>query len=220
MAESYGPWTRPRPGRCCPYRDRRQALLCALRDGQSLKDAAAAAGIPRSSLYLERSRDPEFARELADARRSAEPAPVPRSNDRPGLTRVDATLDRELIVEFMKALRRTGRIPSACREVGIDMYPDRVAPKDIPGEAREKLREAVGIIQAARREPPKNPEQRALLRWLAGEPWPDEPLDKDELMRLSPRAAIDHERALLLRVAERAANECPGTPSLPQLVDT
>ena len=90
--------------------EQREALLCAIRGGQSLKDAAAAVGIPRSSLYLERSRDPTFAAALAEARLAAkQPEPVVVSQTRSAQLFSDIDLEsltharRKLLVEFLLA---------------------------------------------------------------------------------------------------------------------
>lgn len=147
----------------------RAALLSAIRGGQPLVHAAKALGIPRSSLYAERKRDSDFARELEEARgAAAEPPPV-----------------------------------------GVDPQPRRIAPAEMPREAREHLREACRLIAEARnpKPTPQTREKRALDAWLAGKPWPDGRLDVDEIGKLSSRARDDYQRHLLLRAAERAANE-------------
>ncbi len=56
--------------------EQRQALVRAIESGQPLNQAAKSLGIPRSSLYLERSRDVAFARALDDARDASRSEPA------------------------------------------------------------------------------------------------------------------------------------------------
>lgn len=193
--------------------EQRARFLSEVRSGADIKTAAEVAGIHRPRVYTLRDRDPRFAAELEQARAAARPAPGPRYDDRAGLARIDETLDRDMITEFVKALRRTGRIPAACLEVGIDMFPDRVKP----GDLSPKQRAAVRDLLAALDEPPPPPvgsaEKQALERWLRGESWSRDELDIPELRKLSPRAASDYERVLLIREAERAANDGQHPPS-------
>lgn len=183
--------------------EQREALVQAIESGQPLNQAAKSLGIPRSSLYLERSRDAAFARQLAEARASASEGPASGA----ALTPYDSPdgISREQATMFAKALHRTLSVKKAADAAGVCLFPRAIAPKDVPPEARRLIRDALDLIEESKAEPPMSPEQQALTAWLSGTEWPrDAELDVAELERLSPRAANSY-RSIVAARAEVAA---------------
>lgn len=188
--------------------EQREALVRAIESGQPLNQAAKSLGIPRSSIYAERSRDLAFARQIDDARDASRSEPVralvPYDSDEP--------LPRDLIGRFCKALYATESIQLAAREAGIDLFPRRVKPADLSRKSRALIRALLDSIDEGPDPEEMSPAQRAkwaVDRWMAGEPWPEIELDWAEVRAISKRASRDFERELMVRAAQKAANE-PG----------
>ena len=154
----------------------KNALARAVRGGQPLVHAAKALGVPRSSLYAERARDPAFAAQLDEARRPRAPEPTPdhgtvedRGADAAGrlvrgLSRAQKTVLRDALLKIR------------------DMPPDPPTPAEIAGAALKNWLAGTSWADI------------------------DSELDADELRRLSQRAADDYDRWRMLREAERATH--------------
>ena len=188
--------------------NQKQQLLSAIRTGSPVKAAAKAADIPRSSLYAALRRDPEFTAALAEARQAAEYEPP----DDAELTPYDSEdpLSRDQVGAFCRALNKTGSIYQAAESGRVDMFPRRVALRDIVPEARRLLRQSLQLM----RDTPtpsatQSIEQQALDGWLAGKEWGDQVLDEMALSKLSRRALVDFRRHQHRRqsAAERTAND-------------
>lgn len=174
--------------------EQREALVRAIESGQPLNQAAKSLGIPRSSLYAERSRDAAFARQLAEARDASRSEPASGAT----LTPYDTPdgLSREQIGLFVRALNKTASVQKAAKAAGVNLHPRAIAPKDVPPEARRLIRDALDLIEESKAEPPVSPEQQLLSRWLSGAEFCASDLalvDVDKLRALSARAADSFE---------------------------
>jgi len=199
-----------------------ELALCKLRSNESVSATARALGISRAKLYRAAERNAELKALLptnagTGAPRSPQPASPPASNEYPDADNrprvsYEHDLDRVQVGELVRALHRTGNLARAALEAGIELFPNRIDPKTLPREARNLLRDALEIVQAARLPKPPGQEAQALAAWLNGAPWPlDITLDAEELRRLSPRAADDLERTNRARALVAARHRARST---------
>ena len=192
-----------------------ELALCKLRSNESVSATARALGVSRAKLYRAAAAHAELKALLPTNTGTAAPRTPqqPVVDDQPGdRPRFDEDLTREQTTELCRSLGRLRNLRDAALDAGVDLFPNRIRPRDLPREARNLLRDALEIVQAARLPKPPGQEAQALTEWLNGSPWPlDIDLDAAELRRLSPRAADDLERTLRARVLVAARHRARST---------
>mgnify|MGYP002623103419 CR=1 FL=1 len=186
-------------------------IVCKLRAGASVSAAARAAGVSRQRVYRAAERHDELRALLpTNAGTAAPQQPRPSvDDDQPGdRPRYDEDLTREQTTELCRSLGRLRNLRDAALDAGVDLFPNRIRPRDLPREARNLLRDALEIVQAARLPKPPGAEQQALQQWLAGAEWPhDVELDVKALRALSARAADNFEAVQRARAKLKARHE-------------
>ncbi|MCA8963996.1 MAG: hypothetical protein H6838_16280 [Planctomycetes bacterium] len=193
-----------------------ELLLCKLRAGASVSATARAAGISRQRLYRAAEKHPELKALLPTSASTAdEPKPATTrhqaTDDVRQLTSFEDDLSRGQVADLMRSLHSTGNLARAALEAGVSLFPRGIAPRELPKEARAHLRTALQILAESRKPKPPSQEAELLAAWLNGSPWPtDIRLDPAAMRALSPRAADDLERHMMLADAERFANGTDG----------
>ena len=164
-----------------PSQEQLATLLREIAGGASVAAAAKAAGIHRPRVYTLRDRDPAFAAELLAAR---------------------------------EAGRESRRKPPVVAEVPRRRPSGYITPFELTRRQRRLVRDFLEAFDAPP-EPhemtPRELTDYCLGEWLAGRQWPGLEIDETILGRLSRRALADYRRTLMVREAERAAND-PSEP--------